>query len=71
MMGRQTADQARLFYEFHLDDRVPKNHLLRRIDVFGTVALAASKPALELAGEAPPLGRIAATLGASLDAGVG
>ena len=22
MMGRQTADQARLFYEFHLDDRI-------------------------------------------------
>ena len=40
MMGRQTADQARLFYEFHLDDRVPRNHLLRRINVFVTVALA-------------------------------
>lgn len=40
MMGRQTADQARLFYEFHLDDRVPPNHLLRRIDVFATAALA-------------------------------
>jgi hypothetical protein len=23
MMGRQTAYQARLFYEFHLDERVP------------------------------------------------
>jgi transposase len=40
MMGRQTADRARLFYEFHLDDRVPRNHLLRRINVFVTVALA-------------------------------
>lgn len=35
MMGRQTADQARLFYEFHLDERVPADHLLRRIDVLG------------------------------------
>ena len=40
MMGRQTADQARLFYEFHLDDRVARNHLLRRINIFVTVALA-------------------------------
>lgn len=39
-MGRQTADQARLFYEFHLDDRVPADHLLRRIDVFAAAALA-------------------------------
>jgi transposase len=40
MMGRQRRDQAKLFYEFHLDDRIPKNHLLRRIDVFVTAALA-------------------------------
>jgi transposase len=40
MMGRQTADQARLFYEFHLDERVPADHLLRRIDVFTAAALA-------------------------------
>ena len=24
MMGRQTADQAALFYEFRLEDRVPE-----------------------------------------------
>jgi hypothetical protein len=40
MMGRQNGDQASLFYEFCLDDRVPKNHLLRRINVFVTAALA-------------------------------
>jgi transposase len=40
MMGRQTADQARLFYEFHLEERVPADHLLRRIDVFAAAALA-------------------------------
>ena len=39
MMGRQTADQARLFYEFHLDERVPADHLLRRVDVFASAAL--------------------------------
>jgi transposase len=40
MMGRQIGDQASLIYEFCLDDRVPKNHLLRRINVFVTAALA-------------------------------
>jgi transposase len=40
MMGRQRRDQCKLFYEFHLDDRIPKNHLLRRIDVIVTAALA-------------------------------
>jgi transposase len=39
-MGRQRRDQGKLFYEFRLDDRIPKNHLLRRIDVFVTAALA-------------------------------
>ena len=24
MMGRQRGDQAKLFYEFRLDDRIPK-----------------------------------------------
>ena len=40
MMGRQTTDQARFFYEFDLDERVPADHLVRRIDVFATAALA-------------------------------
>jgi transposase len=34
MMGRQQDDQAKLFYEFCLEDRVPSNHLLRKIDRF-------------------------------------
>jgi hypothetical protein len=38
--GRQRRDQGRLFYEIRLDDRIPQNHLLRRIDVFVTAALA-------------------------------
>jgi transposase len=40
MMGRQTADQRALFYEFNLDERVPADHLLRRIDIFVMAALA-------------------------------
>jgi transposase len=39
MMGRRSA-QASLFHQFRLDDRVPKDHLLRRIDRFVTPALA-------------------------------
>lgn len=35
-MGRGSGDQASLFYEFRLDARVPKNHLLKRINVFVT-----------------------------------
>lgn len=32
MMGRLTGGQGQLFYEFHLDDVVPADHLVRRID---------------------------------------
>ena len=31
MMGRR-SEQWSLFYQFRLDERVPKDHLLRRID---------------------------------------
>jgi transposase len=34
MMGRQSQDQAKLFYEFCLEDPVPGEHLLRKIDRF-------------------------------------
>ena len=34
MIGRQSGDQTNLFYEFRLDDRIPKDHLLRRIEGF-------------------------------------
>ena len=40
MMGRQTTDQRQLFYEFNLDERVPRTHLLRRINIFVTLALS-------------------------------
>jgi len=26
MMGRRSGDQASFFYEFRLDDRIPKDH---------------------------------------------
>ncbi len=34
MMGRKIGDQASLFYEFRLEARIPKAHLLRRINLF-------------------------------------
>ena len=38
MMGRQTTDQHRLFYEFDLDERIASKHLLPRINIFVTLA---------------------------------
>ena len=32
MMGRQTGDQSQLFYLFNLEQRIPRSHLLRRIN---------------------------------------
>jgi transposase len=40
MMGRQAGDQRQLFYLFNLEDRIPPNHLLRRINPIVTEVLA-------------------------------
>lgn len=32
MMGRLVSDQRQLFYEFDLENMVPREHLLRGID---------------------------------------
>jgi transposase len=32
MMGRLKSDQGQLFYEFRLDDAIPEDHLVRKID---------------------------------------
>lgn len=40
MMGRRCGIQGSLFYQFQLEDRVPKDHLLRGIDGFVTAALS-------------------------------
>jgi hypothetical protein len=40
MMGRRDRDQGQLFCEFKLDEVIPKDHLLRRMNVFVTAALA-------------------------------
>ena len=39
MMGRQDRDQRQLFYEFSLDEMIPTDHLLRRINMLATAAL--------------------------------
>src|SRR5207248_1446778 len=40
MMGRQDRDQGHLFYEFNLDEIIPREHLLRRMNIFVTGVLA-------------------------------
>ncbi len=40
MMGWQDRDQRQLFYEFSLDEVIPTDHLLRRMNVFATAVLA-------------------------------
>ena len=47
MMGRKRRDQGKLFYEFRLEDRIPKDHLLRRMNVFVGAALADLHKTLE------------------------
>src|SRR5471030_1826698 len=53
MMGRQNNDQGPLFYEFCLDEAVPDDHLVRRIDA----VLDLSWVHAELAPHYPTLGR--------------
>jgi transposase len=53
MMGRQNNDQGRLFYEFCLDEAVPDDYLVRKIDA----ALDLSLVYAELAPHYPTLGR--------------
>ena len=53
MMGRQNHDQGPLFYEFRLDEAVPDDHLVRKID--GVLDLSWVHG--ELAPHYPTLGR--------------
>src|SRR6195952_5519674 len=53
MMGRLKSDQGQLFYEFHLGDEVPEDHLVRKIDA----ALDLSWLRSELAAHYSSMGR--------------
>jgi transposase len=53
MMGRLKSDQCQLFYEFHLSDAVPEDHLVRKIDA----ALDLSWLRNELASHYSSIGR--------------
>ena len=53
MMGRLKSDQGQLFYEFHLGDAVPEDHLVRKIDA----ALDLSWLRSELASHYSSMGR--------------
>src|SRR5215467_8196011 len=39
MMGRQTVDQSQLFYLFNLEEHIPTDHLLRRLNPIVTRVL--------------------------------
>lgn len=52
-MGRQNSDQSHLFYEFCLDEAVPGDHLVRKIDA----VLDLSWVHAELAPHYPSIGR--------------
>ena len=41
MMGHQKVVQDQLFYSFHLEDHIPRNHPLRAIDRVLTLASCA------------------------------
>src|SRR5437773_2176982 len=46
MMGRQTSDQSQLFYLFNLEERIPADHLLRRINPVATRRIAEAREKL-------------------------
>jgi hypothetical protein len=62
MMGRQNNDQGPLFYEFCLDEAVPDDHLVRKIDavldlswVYAELAgLSNTRPAFDRSGAYDP-----------------
>ena len=58
MMGRLKSDQGQLFYEFHLDDAVPEDDLVRKIDT----ALDLSWLRNEVAPHYSPMGRLSIDL---------
>lgn len=60
MMGRQTGDQSQLFYLFHLEERIPPGHLLRRINPIVTQVLADLRA--KLARFYSDIGRLRSTL---------
>jgi transposase len=47
MMGRQTGDQSQLFYLFNLEERIPADHLLRRINPVVSRVLSGLREMLE------------------------
>lgn len=44
MMGRKDKPQSPLFYSFNLDEVVPQDHLLRKIDRFLALTDSLNKP---------------------------
>ena len=56
MMGQRSGNQDGLFYSFNLDDHVPADHMLRRIDRFLDLADFAPTPCSVLQPHRSPFG---------------
>src|SRR3954462_4979561 len=54
MMGRLKSEQAQLFYQFQLDDAVPEDHLVRKIDTVLDLSRLRSELAAHYSSIGPP-----------------
>ncbi len=57
MMGQLSGKQDRLFYSFNLNDRVPADHMLPRIDRYLDVSDLHQHLEALLQPHGPPIGR--------------
>jgi hypothetical protein len=61
-MVRLKSDQGQLFYEFHLGDAVPDDHLVRKIDAALDLCLASQRTCTSLFAHGSPIDRSGADL---------
>jgi len=57
MMGRLKSEQGQLFYQFTLEDAVPYDHLVRRIDAALDLTWLRSELASQLFVDGSPVDR--------------
>jgi len=55
MMGRLKSDQGQLFYEFHLGDAVPEDHLARKVDAALDLSWLRGRACASLFFDRPPV----------------
>jgi hypothetical protein len=57
MIGRLKIDHGQLFYEFHLEDAVPEDHLMRKIDAALDLSWLRQRTCPSLFVDGSPVGR--------------